>query len=129
VVIKTIAGAWVLMTLAGHVYADTCPNTAEITEETKGVFSTKDSSGRTWKGESPGLETADIKLSDFESVAYIDRDEDETGPIIVSQLSCRYKNIAFALEVPGWKPEEPRLWENQHCTRSISECSFTITHK
>jgi hypothetical protein len=126
---KQIASIFLLLALAGQVYADTCPDSAEIEAGYNGVFSTKDSSGRIWKGENQGIETADINLSDFESATYIDMDEDETGPISVSQLSCRYKNIAFVLEVPGWKPEEPRRWNNKHCTTSISDCSFTITNK
>ncbi|EJM14281.1 Protein of unknown function (DUF3757) [Pseudomonas sp. GM21] len=127
---KQIASIFLLLALAGHVYADTCPDSAEIKVGYDGIFFAKDSSGRIWKGENPGIQTIDNTAFVFESATYITEDEDETGPINVSQLSCRYKKIALVLDnVTGWKSSSMAWDTSNNCTESISECSFTITNK
>jgi hypothetical protein len=126
---KPIASIFLLLALVGHVYADTCPDTAVIYKTDEG-FSAKDAAGRIWKGENPGIQTIDNTAFVFESATYITEDEDETGPINVSQLSCRYKKIALVLDnVTGWKSSSVAWDTSNNCTKSISECSFTITNK
>lgn len=127
--IKTIASVFAVMAVTGYAYADSCPDTTNIYKTAEG-FAAKDKSGRIWAGENPGVVTVDNKTFAFESASYITEDEDENGPVKVSQLSCRYQNLALVLDkVEGWKPTS-REWDNSNnCTKSISACSFSMSNK
>jgi hypothetical protein len=126
--IKTLASAFVVMALAGHAYAETCPVTSNIYKTQKG-FAAKDQSGRIWEGEDPG-QPIDIKTLGFEDAAYITEDETENGIVKVSQLSCRYQNLALFLDnVVNWKAAVPENWdESNRCSKSINDCSFSLSN-
>ncbi|MHC8397321.1 hypothetical protein ACYZT8_27360 [Pseudomonas sp. LB3P93] len=124
--IKTIACVFAVMALAGHAYADSCPDAGNIYQTDKG-FAAKDKSGRIWEGEDPG-QPVDVKTLVFEDAAYITEDETENGPVKVSQLSCRYQDLALVLDkVVNWKATSTAWDESNRCSKSINDCSFSLS--
>jgi hypothetical protein len=122
--IKPITGFFLLLALAGHVYGDTCPEPSTFNPNSNG-FTATDKSGRTWEGEYWLPEKPSFN---FESATYITEVEGEDGlPKTVSQMSCRYGNIAMVLDnVTNWKATSEAWRDSKHCTKSISECSFAM---
>lgn len=122
---NTIAVVLAIAGISSMAQADTCPEVSKIKKSDEG-FVALDELGRVWKGDNPTLTSIDENTTVFESATYITEDEDETGPISVSQLSCRYKNIALVLyNVKNWKPGS-QSWESNHCTKSLRDCSFSM---
>lgn len=122
-----ISSSFAILTISNFAYADTCPDPSTF-KQADNVFTAKDKSGRIWKGEYWQTEAPSFS---FESAAYITEDEGEDGlPMTVSQMSCRYGKIAMVLDnVKDWKPA-PGVWDkSNHCTKSISECSFNSSNK
>lgn len=114
--------------MAGHAYADTCPEATSIYQTDKG-FAAKDKSGRVWEGENPTVQTIDKSTFVFESAAYVTEDENEDGPVKVSQLSCRYQNLALVLDnVVNWKATSTEWNKSNYCSKSIDACSYTLSN-
>ncbi len=127
--INTIAIVLAIAGISSMAQADTCPEVSKIKRTDQG-FVALDESGRKWEGDNPTLTSIDENKTVFESATYITEDEDETGPISVSQMSCRYKNIALVIDnVKDWKPISQDEWKSNHCTKSINECSFSTSNK
>jgi hypothetical protein len=122
-----IASTFAMLTISNFAYADTCPEPSTF-KQAGNVFTAKDKSGRIWEGE---YWLPEAPSFGFESATYITEDEGEDGlPVTVSQMSCRYGKIAMVLDnVTGWKPASGAWDKANHCTKSISECSFTISNQ
>ena len=110
---------------ANFAYADTCPKVESINKTGQG-FTATDPRGRIWRGENPTLVNVDQKNTQFESVTHITEDEDETGPIKVNQISCRYGNLALVMDVDDFKSTSADWNKTDHCTASLTKCSFSI---
>ncbi|WP_154501996.1 DUF3757 domain-containing protein [Pseudomonas mandelii] len=126
---KIIASVLAILTVSNYTYADTCPEPSSI-YKTKSGFEAKDRSGHIWKGEDPG-QPVDVKTLVFEDAAYITEDETENGPVKVSQLSCRYQNLALFLDnVVNWKAAAPANWdESNRCySKPHNDCSFSLSN-
>lgn len=125
---KTIASVFAVAVMASHAYADTCPEATNIYQTDKG-FAAKDNSGRVWEGENPMIQTIEKSTFVFESAAYVTEDENEDGPVKVSQLSCRYQKLALVLDnVVNWEATSKAWNKSDYCSKSIDDCSFSLSN-
>ncbi|WP_130902422.1 hypothetical protein [Pseudomonas sp. Sample_23] len=112
-----------LAVTAGLAQADTCPVLSGMQEARDGS-ELKDSFGRIWKVANPN----ELKINrgtEFESVTHITEDEDETGPILVNQISCRYGNIALVADVAHFESTSSDWTKTGQCTVSLTQCSYS----